>query len=159
MWGSGMNMRCLKKSRKPPRGGDYFVLQVRDGEYIFGRVISSSARAGILDGCILIYIYRRFGTRRELRPCLARDGLLVPPMLTNRLPWSRGYFENVGNEPLTNADVLLQHCFRDSRGRFFDEMGRALSGETKPCGEFGLHSYRTIDDAISSAMGIPISPD
>lgn len=42
----------------------------------------------------------------NLRP----DRLLIAPIYINRLGWSRGYFETVGNRPLVPEDLLTQHC-------------------------------------------------
>jgi hypothetical protein len=55
-------------------------------------------------------------------------------------------------------DVLPQHCFQDSRGWYFDEQGNRLHAAVEPVGQWGLHSYRTIDDEISKALGIPPAP-
>ena len=89
----------------------------------------------------------------------ARPGSMIPPAMTNALPWSRGYFEFVRNEPLRATDVLRQHCFRDVRGWFFDETGRRLDEAVEPVGTWDLHSYRTIDDEISLALGLPLSEE
>lgn len=153
------NMRVLAPSRKSRTPGDVFALQLRDGEFIFGRLISTTARVGGFEGCHLIYIYRTATPTKTQIPSLDPHGLLVPPMATNQKPWTLGFFETVTHLPLVPArDVLSQHCFRDIRGRFFDDQSRELPECIEPCGEFGLHSYRTIDDAISKALGIPLAP-
>jgi hypothetical protein len=86
-------------------------------------------------------------------------GLMVPPIMTNRLPWSKGYFENVDHWPFERGDVLEQHCFRRSNGQYFDEANHELPGPVEPVGDWGLHSYRTIDDEISEALRLPLAPD
>ena len=70
-----------------------------------------------------------------------------------------GYFEHVENCPLSAMDRLPQHCFKDTRGWYFDERSRRLPGAVEPVGEWGVDSYRTIDDEISKALGIPLSPE
>lgn len=77
--------------------------------------------------------------------------------MTNTLPWSRGYFETLENRPLETGEVLREHCFRSSKGKYYDEHSNELSGPVEPCGDWGLQSYRTIDDEISDALGIPQS--
>ena len=110
---------------------------------------------------ILIYVYDvvrptpASPSTLELTP----SDLLLPPLLTNRLPWSRGYFETIDHSELEDSDVLPAHSFRDSRGRFLDENSRELPGPVDPVGEWGLHSYRTIDDAVADALGLPRAPD
>jgi len=156
------NLRVLKPVRKAPRAGDLFALQLAESLFLFGRVVSTEAIAGpSMPGAILIYVYRpRFDSmavpdRSELSP----SRLLVPPLMTNRLPWSRGYFETVDHWALGPGDVLPEHCFLSAaRGRYFDEAGKELPGPVEPVGDYGLHSFRTIDDAVSDALGIDRVP-
>jgi hypothetical protein len=77
--------------------------------------------------------------------------------MTNTLPWSKGYFQTLENRPLGASDVLRSHCFRSSGGKYYDESCVELPGPKEPCGDWGLHSFRTIDDAVSDALGIPQS--
>ena len=79
-------------------------------------------------------------------------------MMTNNLPWTRGYFEVLENQPLGPMDRLPQHSFRDIRGWYFDERGKRLSGPVDPVGQWALQSYRTLDDEISKALRIPLAP-
>lgn len=124
------NLRVLRPSRKRPQPGDVFAIQPLDDTYLFGRVISVEAKWTLAEGAdpaVLVYIYRKRSTsKQEAGPAALRpDQLLVSPIMTNRLPWSRGYFENVAHVPLESDDVLSQHCFLSaSRGRYFDDHGR-----------------------------------
>ena len=155
------NIRVLKPSRQAPRAGDVFVMQLPDDRFVFGRVVSTEAMAGpSMPGAILIYVYRPPSDVAEPdRSALTPDRLLVSPMMTNRLPWSRGYFQTVAHWPLEPGDVLPQHCFLDaSRGRYFDEAGKELAGAVEPVGDYGLQSFRTIDDEVSGALGIDLVP-
>lgn len=162
MAGVQTNLRVLKPSRKKPTAGDLFVMQLPDERYLFGRVISADAVIGPMKDVILIYVYRPRFDSKELpeRSELSADRLLVSPMMTNRLPWSKGYFETVAHWPLEPGDVLSQHCFLSSAvGRYFDEQGNELPGPIEPVGDRGLHSFRTIDDEISDALGWDRVPD
>jgi hypothetical protein len=157
------NLRVLRPSRKKVRAGDVFAMQMPDDLYLFGRLISTDAVIGPMTGCILIYVFR---TRSEVkapprREDLRPDNLLVPPILINRLPWSRGYFETIDHRPLEDDEVLTQHCFWDValRGQYFDEKGHELPGPVEPVGRYGLNSYRTADDKISKALGFERVPD
>lgn len=156
-----MNMRILKRSRKAPQPGDVFVFQLEatPDRFNFGRVVRTDATIGFFRNVVLIYLYRQTSSDKEVAPSLRPSDLLVPPIATNALPWSKGYFETVSSAPLSQEDVLGQHCFKDSRGRFFDADGRNLSAASGLLGDYGLHSYRTIDDAVSKALGIPLAAD
>lgn len=155
------NLRVLETSRRTLRRGDVFALSPADGVFLFGRVIDLEASIGGFPG-ILLYVYDIVRSTPEPPDVttLTPARLLVPPMSTNRLGWSRGYFKTVLHADLRPGDTLRVHCFRDTlRGRYFDEHGRRLAQAVEPVGEWGLQSYRTIDDAVSAALGIPLAPD
>ena len=155
------NLRVLKPSRRKPKPGDVFAMQVPDDDYLFGRVITAEAAIGPMTDCILIYVFRARSAHKKLpeRGELASDKLLVPPIITNRLPWSQGYFETLAGLPVEPGDVLEQHCFRRSNGQYYDEANHELPEPVEPVGDWALHSYRTIDDQISDALGFPRAPD
>ncbi len=153
-----MNLAVLKKTRRVPEVGDVFVMRP-DDQYLFGRVVDTNANPLGVGGAVLIYVYRVRSQTRTPVPELLHEQLLVPPMMTNRQPWTKGYFEQVENRPLSAMERLPRHCFRDTRGWYFDEAGNRLTGPAEPVGQWGLHSYRTIDDEVSKALGIPLSPD
>lgn len=155
-----MNLAVLKRTRRAPEVGDIFVMQPPDGQFLFGRVIDTNANPLGVGGAILIYVYRVRAAAKTPVPELLRGQLLVPPMMTNKQPWTKGYFEHEENRPLSAMDRLPQHCFKDDvRGGFRDERGNRLQTAVEPIGDWGLHSYRTIDDEVSKALGIPLSPD
>jgi hypothetical protein len=155
------NLRVLKTSRRKPKVGDVFAVQTPDRKYLFGRVIDAKAAIGPMKGCILIYLFRTRSDSKNppARGELAPTNLLLPPLITNQLPWSRGYFETIAHSPLEPGEVLEQHCFRRSNGQYFDEANNELPGPVEPVGDWGLQSYRTIDDEISDALGFPRVPD
>ena len=90
------NLQILKPSRRRLRAGDIFVCRPAGYPYYFGRVIKARTD---LDGmpATLIYLYKATSEDPSVVPALHCNELLVPPMFTNRLPWSRGYFVNVTN--------------------------------------------------------------
>jgi len=155
-----MNLAVLNKTRRTPEAGDVFVMKPPDGQYLYGRVIATDANPLGVGGGLLIYVYRARSEAKTPPPALDRDALLVPPMMTNNQPWTKGYFEHLENRPLTPMDRLAQHCFKDDvRGGYRDEHGNRLPAAVEPVGVWGLQSFRTIDDEISKALGIPLAPD
>ena len=154
-----MNLAVLRKSRRAPEAGDVFAMQLPDRQFLFGRVISVDANPLGVGGALLIYVYSARSPDKTRIPELSRDQLLIPPMMTNKQPWTRGYFELVEHRPLTSKDRLPQHSFKDSRGRYFDEAGNRLLGPVEPVGQWALQSFRTLDDEISNALGIPLAPE
>ncbi|MGA8789008.1 MAG: Imm26 family immunity protein [Paenarthrobacter sp.] len=156
------NMRILKPSRKKNKAGSVFVLQMPDGWFSFGRLVNTDVNAGMGPGAQLIYVFKFRSKFKDLpeRAELRSDQLLLSPIMTNRLPWSRGYFETIAEIPFEEGEILKQHCFRDSVfDRYRDEQGNELPESVEPVGRYGLHSFRTIDDAISKALDIPLIPE
>lgn len=154
------NLEQLRPSRKRLREGDVFALKPPGDAFYFGRVIDTDARPlRSIGGGILIYIYSGSAKVRVAPERLSPLELLVPPIMTNRLAWSRGYFETIEHRPIREGDVLDAHCFRDSYGRLWDERGTPLAEAVEPVGDAGLHSLRTIDDAISRALDLPLAPE
>ena len=154
-----MNMRVLEKSRKKAKRGDFFGFQMFNGECLGGRVIRTDARIGPMQNCLLIYIYNQIEEKLEDLFPQGLDHLLLPPLLTNRQPWLKGYFKTLSNIPLNSEDVLPRHCFWDFRRSYFDEYNNKLCSKVAPCGEYGLQSYRTIDDLVSTILKLPLSKD
>lgn len=156
-----MNLRVLKRTRRPPVVGDVFAMLPPDNVYLFGRVIDTDV--AIISGfsAVLIYIYMDRSPTKGHVPLLRRERLLVPPILTNRRPWTMGYFEHVLDGVLGADDRLGQHCFArySAQRAYFDERGRKLPGPVDPVGVWGVGNHRTIDDDVSRALGIPMAPD
>ena len=156
------NLRVLKRSNRLPSPGDVFRLSPADGVFLFGRVVQSDLprERAPMPGAYLVYLYRhRWCEGDPPRPDDLRPGaLLLPPLFINRMPWTKGYFETVATWPLTASDVLERHCFWSvARQRYVDEHSRELPGPLELCGEWALQSYRTLDDAVSEAIGIPLA--
>jgi Immunity protein 26 len=155
------NLEILRPSRVRPKVGDVFALRL-GGLFRFGRVISTEAMAGWnMPGANLIYVFTYAATEADVpdRAELTTARLLVSPIMTNRLPWSRGYFQTLINLPIEAGEALPRHCFRSSAGRFYDEWTNELEGPIEPVGDWGMGSFRTIDDDVSSAVGLPLAPD
>jgi transposase len=56
--------------------------------------------------------------------------------------------------------TAAQYCFWDAaRSRYVDEQLNPLPRELQPCGDWGLSSYRWLDDQISDALGISRVPE
>lgn len=161
---SPTNIQVIKPSRKKPQQGDIFAMRLPDGSHLYGRVVEADIqdlRRAPMPGAYLIYIYRERAT--SMRPdldALTVDHLLLPPVFINKMPWTKGYFATVESRPLESGDRLAQHCFWSAgRGIYVDENRNPLPREVHPCGDWGLSSYRWLDDQISDALGIPRVPE
>ena len=154
-----MNLEVIRPSRKILMSGDVFVFKLKQqpGQFWFGRIIRTDSSVGIFKNTILIYLFDFHSAQKTCVPALTTDHLLVPPIHTNKLPWTKGFFEVVTNRQINANEILPQHTFKSfSRGTFFDEYSNPVANPVEPIGGFALHSYKTIDDAISKALGIPL---
>lgn len=157
------NIQILKRSRKKPEVGNIFAMQLPDDTYIFGRVVGAELYPPLapMPLSYLIYVYDLRSPRKQPDLDALQPGrLLLPPVFINRMPWTKGYFENVAHQEMSPHLLLPQHCFWDvARSRFVDERQNPLPREVSPCGDWGLVSYRWLDDQISDAVGIPRVPE
>jgi hypothetical protein len=155
------NLRIIKRGKSPPKEGDIFAMQLPSDRYIFGRVVLAEPprQRAPGPGVYLIYIYKaESGSKQPSFALLSTAHLLLAPIWTNRLGWTKGYFHTVANISIQKEMLLLTHCFRRHDGSYLDEQGRQLSQPSDPCGEWGVVSYRWIDDHISDVLGIPRVP-
>ena len=152
-----MNLQRIKATRSAPQAGDIFAMRLPDGRHLFGRVILADRprESAPMPKANLIYVYDHVSEEISHPDELSTAGLLLPPIFTNNLPWSKGYFFKVAHATLREDDLLKRHCFQRWTGECLDEAGNRLDGPLEPCGEWVLMSYRMIDDLISDAMGIP----
>jgi len=157
------NLQILKPSRKAPMAGDVFAFRPKGRGYFFGRVVRTDAKMQYMADSILLYLFATESATPQPPERLLVGDLLVPPLMTNRLPWSKGYFETVANRAFTPGERLPVHCFLDPSfkkySRYWDDSERELAEKLEPCGVYALHSFRTIDDEVSEALGIPLVPD
>jgi hypothetical protein len=161
------NLRMLEPSRKPPRPGDIFVVLPPDGQYLFGRVVAADAEVGSMRPLLLLYFFKPRSTKPEDpgQGVLTPKNLLTPPEITNAMGWRHGYFMTIAHRELKPSEVLPVHCFRDPDasgmfgGGYYDEHNRKLKMPHPPVGRHAVGSYRTIDDRLSQALGIPLAPD
>jgi len=159
------NLRVLAPSRKKIHRGDIFRMMTSGERCLFGRVVGTpnEVDAPFLGPAYFIYVYDlvSFSPQPPSLDALRPGGLLFSPLFTNRLPWSYGLFETLSSLGQSKSDVLERHCFiHRPSGRYFDEYGNELPEPVEPCGSLGLSSYRTIDDRVSRALGIPlVAPD
>ncbi|MGX1695647.1 Imm26 family immunity protein [Microbacterium keratanolyticum] len=157
-----MNLQVLAPSRKRQRAGDVFVMQVLDLGYLFGRVISPSAAWTTGRAVNLIQVYRGLHASKDAEFDGSPSNLLIPPRFTNSLPWSRGYFETLRNEPLDERVLLPEYRFLHRPSQtYWDELGNsapAPAASTPPVhvGVNALDSFRSIDREVSLALGIPM---
>lgn len=160
-----VNFQRLRPSRARLTAGDLFTMRLLDDRYLFGRVVRTDARC-FAPGCLLVYVFGYLASEPSPPPRLLVKDLLIPPAMINRLGWSRGYFVTLERREFEDGERLPVHYFDNGfpsrqNERYEDEDQHALGPppEGTLVGPAGLGNYRTIDDAVSGALGIPLAPD
>ena len=146
---------AMKKTRKRPKEGDVFALQPISGMFYFGKVIQTDVKStdSFVNGATLIYVYSRCSHRKELPYDLETAEFLIPPQIVNFRPWLDGYFETVGNIPVTEAERNVPFGFWDLlRKRFIDINQKELNNEPEYWGCYGLGSYGVVGRLAKRAL-------
>ena len=158
MSGSESQFATLTAKRQLAARGDVFTFQLRSkpGIYFFGKVISVDSKIGFRDmNVLMIYIYRATSSSKVAIPNLSKEELLVAPIGTNNVPFTRGYFEILKSNALGGDDVLAQHCFfNPATKQYFDEMGQRLGEAVEPVGIDGLSGLESIAQKVLTSSGL-----
>lgn len=100
-----------------------FVGLTANGKYIFGRVVKTDAYV-LGPGRYVIYVFRHRSAEKTMPPreALQTSELLLPPMITSKVCWTRGIFETIGHSDFQAGEQLPVHCFLNRlQQRYFDE--------------------------------------
>lgn len=156
-----INLEHLENSRKNIHTGDVFVVKPKGEGYYYGVVANSNSNHFGVEGIIHIQIFNYCTEKIEGVPCdLYKYELLIPPILTNKLGWRKGYFKTIGSLDTNMFPSIKQAVFVDviRSGYYFDDksnqLDRIYSIETT--GSFSIKSYLNIDALISLKLGIPL---
>lgn len=154
-------LEVIAPYRKALKPGDVFAMKFGDDFYMHGRIINTEAiwtGRPEDDRVNLIYISDRVGSDPEdyESDALTPARLLVPPMMTPRTGWLRGYFFVVAHIPLTPEDVLERHVFKKKAQRewYFDDAGNEVEAWDGPIGLYAGFTYRSVQLVVLHALGL-----
>lgn len=147
------NLKVIKRTRRTRRDGDIFICSLNDFVYYYGKVL----RANILNpsnnwinGCSLICIFREKTKEKNLGNYKGNcNNLLCVPNIVTSQYWSNGWFETIGNIPLTDEETRLDYGFyrKDfigKNGSFFKENGEMMDHIPKFFDSYGVTSLNGI---------------
>lgn len=148
------NLLVLKKSRKEIKDGDVFVLSPKEGLYFYGKVIMASIKHqndGWMNGCHVIFLFKCKSKTKDLKNFKPdyHNLLLSGPEIVEGGYWRRGYFENIGNIPLTEEEKNLDYGFFGMEvlsrwGTFKNADGTFLDHHPTFCSAYGILVYAGI---------------
>ena len=145
----------MSKSRKKPCVGDVFVLQPFSGVFYFGKVIQSDLQSNdsFIRGMFLIYVYDCSSTKKEIVTDFEDSNFLIAPMIVNKQPWLKGYFETIGNVPVTAQEQAADYGFWDVMKKYYvDIKGEILDTPPKFHSIYGLGSYGIVTKEVFKAL-------
>ncbi|MUT68351.1 immunity 26/phosphotriesterase HocA family protein [Paenibacillus sp. NEAU-GSW1] len=137
---------AMKKSRKKPLEGDVFVIQPMENHYYFGKVIKTNIQGKNLNfqGMNLIFIYNILSHNKEIPRNIDEYELLFAPTVVNFQGWLKGYFETVGNQPISIKESNIDFGFFDdyeTHDKLYNLEGERISHKPKYLDFVGLASY------------------
>ena len=145
----------MNKSGKHPKEGDIFLVQPLMNMYYYGKVIQTQIQSkdSFVNGMNLIFIYNKYTTDQSIPEDLNDAGFLIPPIIINNLPWSRGYFQTIGTAPVTEREKSMSYGFWSFlKKSFVDVQGVPLAYRPQYWSDYGLASYAVIGEKIQTAL-------
>ena len=145
-----------------PKLGDIFTFSIKEGEYMFGRVIADKVLGqGISEGkLIVIYIYKILSKSKiEVSyASLTLDSLLAGPFILLKDNFKFGYLEIIHYESISDINVHFPICFeiRHLVGNPSEnQLGEKIEKQ-KICGMSGIWNIAAIEQKVCAALGQPI---
>ncbi len=155
-----INLENLGGSRKVIKTGDVFVFKPKKHPYYYGVVINSDANIFTAKGLVHIHLFNLNSEKGNSVPDnLHCSKLLIPPILTNKLGWRKGYFKTIGNIAVKDFMSAKNATFFYYNGEIFDDNSNQLlvPKSIEETGSFAITSYLNIDNLISLALEIPLA--
>lgn len=151
-----------KRTRREKNVGDVFVCSVKEGVFYYGRVLKivdhKHSACQFYDDTILVCLYKDRTSKKTMENFIGGiERLMFAPKLISRAFWSNGYFETIGNVPLTAEEKKLDYGFWQEKGMsnsgyFIKEDGSVMDHEPKFFNMMAVTTYwgfyRTICEQI-----------
>lgn len=144
-------LHVLQPTRKNPKIGDIFVMEPKENLFYFGKVIDANvvSKNPLFNGGYLIYLYNCPAKTKEIPNQLDPNKLLIPPLVTNKQGWVKGYFETVGSSDVTSEEKNLDYGFWHSTSeKFYSLSWDVLTEKPRQFIRNGLISYGGIGRGI-----------
>jgi hypothetical protein len=144
-----------ENQKKWPKEGDVFYFQLNDCRLGYGMVSLGKIDVGPFKNAIVIYIYNYFTSSLQEDAVLAKDNLLLSPIITDNSCWKNGYFVTFKTIDMREVDVLPQHYFKNPvRNKIYDHHGLEVDSpiENILIGEESIQFYKSVVKSIESII-------
>jgi len=147
------NLIRLKKSKELIKTGDIFVLSYKEGLYFYGKVLEANVKHetnSLINGSHVVFIFRNKSHEKNLNDFKADyNNLLCGPEILTSGYWENGWFETIGNIPLTKEEKKLDYGFFsmetfDRWGTFKKSNGDILKHIPNLCSYYAVSVYAGI---------------
>jgi hypothetical protein len=104
----------LKRTRREKKVGDVFVCSVQEGVYYYGRILKVNVKQEwfTTKGCLVVCLYKERTNKKTMDDFKGDiNNLMFDPEIVFPQYWSNGYFETIGNVPLTKEEEELDYGF------------------------------------------------
>ena len=143
----GENLTILKRVRKfELKDGDIFLCSLNGKVYYYGKIYKAkiyNEKDPWVSECSMVCIFREKTTTKDLSNYKGDYSNPLGLFIVTRQYWTGGYFETIGNIPLTEEDRNLDYGFYDEdfigpMGGFYKETGEMLDYMPKYVYIFGI---------------------
>ncbi|GKS09266.1 hypothetical protein YDYSY3_02660 [Paenibacillus chitinolyticus] len=126
-------------------------MEPKENLFYFGKVVNANVESKnpFFNGGYLIYLYNYPAKTKEIPNQLDPNKLLIPPLVTNKQGWLKGYFETVGSRDVTSEEKNLDYGFWHSTSeKFYSLSWEKLKEKPSQFIRNGLISYGGIGRGI-----------
>lgn len=146
--------------RRNPRAGDAFVYHPGNANFFWGRLLKTPFSIfGTKGHLILLYDVGTTDSDQVPWDAMASAELLVPPIVINGTPWSKGYFRSVEGRPLGPEDARHPIFFVNQSRECVDSDGDPIAASPLSpdamLPTFGLSNVRLVDELLKQRLGVP----
>lgn len=107
-------LNVIKRNNPKLKDGDIFLLNPVEGVYYYGKVMKANInhikKDAFVHGKCLVFIFNCFTEGISIDAYKADyNDLLISPTIVDISYWNKGYFYNIGNEPITDEERNLDY--------------------------------------------------
>lgn len=154
----GENFRVIKKTRREKKVGDVFICTVNGVVYYYGKILQANIKNNTddwINGCLQVSLFKEKTTEKTLDNFFGNYDNLIggAPFIITSQYWSYGWFETIGNIPLTEKDNNLDYGYYNkdfvgSQGAFYTAEGNVLNHFPKFFSSFGVTTLTGVYNAL-----------
>lgn len=156
------NLKFYKKSRRKNNVGDVFIISPNESVDLLCLIVDNSVQNPLLiEGMISIIIFHRNVKRQNcdkpsILDIINNSSLLTPPIITNRLGWTKGYFKTIENTDINYTDIIhpSEITFYYSLNQIF-----TLTGTSNELSNFSFTGVSSVKSYLAIEVLIQISLD